>query len=283
MRRRARIYRGGSGAGGGGDIPGIAVIGPQYGCRTDGLSAKIGLQVTDTDIDIKTRNDVLFSLAEKLDIKTRNDILFSLSESMDIKTRNDIGLSVPTLEVEMTTPLIASKDTWVPEVAGCVDDANKNGTDLSVEAVIATRKDTYMAWDLTSLDFNGASVTVTEAYLTYNVKTLATVNAAAILNHIPDASETWSETGFSCNDTPTLTSFQTLVAGDTSTTGDHVVTLNATARSRIASRLGVGVYTIAMIGGATQVGTITLQSKDSGGSPGNASGPRLRLVVRVAT
>ena len=277
MRRRARIYKGGTASGGGGDIPGTGVIGDDWGSRTDGLSAKVQTSLSE-QLYVKPRNDVLMSLTEQFRIATRNDVLITPSGQINIVARNDVSLN-QTLTVAMTTSLLASKDTWVPEVAGCVDDANKDGTDLSIEQVVATRKDAYMAWDLTSLDFNG-TVSVTEAYLTYNVKTLATVNAAAVLNHIPNADETWGETTFSCNDTPTLTSFQTLVAGDTSTTGDHTITLNSTARDRIRDRLGVGNYSIAMIGGIGQVGAMTLQATDSAGTPAN--GPRLRIVVQVS-
>lgn len=182
--------------------------------------------------------------------------------------------SVGTINVSgVSTAILAGKDTWIPNVAGCVDNANKNGTDLQVEGVVATRKDSYTGWDLSSYL---SSATVTAASLIVNLKTAPLTNTGGVdLNHIPNANETWSETVLTCSGALSLTQFQNEAAGTWAGTGDKTITLNSTARTRIATRMGTGFYSVALTAPNTLFTNMVLQSKDSGGSPGNASGPRL--------
>lgn len=182
------------------------------------------------------------------------------------------ALSVGAVSIAgVTTAVLATKDTWIPQVAGCVDNTNKDGTNLQLEGIVATRKDPYMGWDLTAYP---ASAAVSSATLEVYVTAPSALGDGTItLNHLPNSGETWNEATLTCSTTPTLTSFQTS-AGFGGTVGAEVISLNSTATARIATRLGVGAYSIAFTGGTLFQNT-QMQSKDSGGSPGNAAGPRL--------
>lgn len=182
------------------------------------------------------------------------------------------SLSVGAVTVAgVTTAVLATKDTWVPEVVGCADNTNKNGTNLQLEGIVATRKDTYMGWDLSSYP---AAATVSSATLSVYVTSPATTTIGGVdLNHLANADEGWSESGLTCSTSPALTSFQNTTTNFASS-GDKSITLNSTATTRMASRMGSGVYSIVFTVG-TLYTNAQLQSKDSGGSPGNASGPRL--------
>lgn len=174
-----------------------------------------------------------------------------------------------------STDRLAAKDTWVPDVAGCVDNTNKDTTDLQVEGVTATRKDTYIAFDLSALP---SGTTVTQASLTVNLKSAPTVNTGGVdLNHSL-GNESWNETTITCSGALALTQFQNEAAGTWVGTGDKTITLNSTARSRIASVMGSSHYTIALTAPSVLFANMSLQSKDSGGSPGNSSGPRLTIT-----
>lgn len=168
------------------------------------------------------------------------------------------------------TDYLAGKDTWNDTIALCPVDTNHNASDLQLEGIAATRKDVYVSFDLSALP---TGVTFSSASLTLYCKTAPTVNEDVTLNHIANADEAYDEATLRCSTAPTLTPFQTWTAPFAST-GDKTIALNSTALTRLAARMGVGYYTIVLTGAATLTNTV-LQSKDSGGTPGNSSGPRL--------
>lgn len=173
--------------------------------------------------------------------------------------------------------ILAGKDTWVTTVALCGDDTNKNGTDLEISSVAATSRDTYFAFDLTNFS---TGFTISSAQLVVNRKTVPVINWAFNIFKILNANEGWGETTMICSNRPAADGavMQTVSGLGATTTGDVTTNLNATAIARLQARLGVGVCTF-LIQMSTAVSAATFQSKDSGGTPGNADGPRLRLVL----
>lgn len=184
------------------------------------------------------------------------------------------GLNIVSVVANATiTGRLAGKDSWVPNIALCPDDTNKNGTDLNVEGVIATKKDSYFGWDLSTLP---TGATVSAATLTVNVATAPLVAIGGVdLNHIADGSETWAEATIICSTKPALTQFQN-DAASWGSTGEKSITLNATARARIAARMGVGFYTIALAAPNTLFTNMVLESTDEGTN--DTLGPRLTLT-----
>lgn len=169
---------------------------------------------------------------------------------------------------------LASKDVWIPNVALCPDNLNKNLTDLQVNGVVVSRNDTYVGWDLSALP---TGATVSAASLIVNLKTAPiTATGGVDLSHVSDANEGWAEGTLTCSGALGLTQFQNEAAGTWVGTGDKTITLNSTARSRIAARMGVGNYSIVLTAPNPLFTLMSLQSKDSLGTPAN--GPRLALT-----
>lgn len=200
----------------------------------------------------------------------------SFGEGTELTVSFDIT-SASSSWVSTNGPL-ASKDVWIPNVALCPDPLNKNLTDLQVSGVVATRTDSYMGWDLSTLP---AGASVSAASLIVNLKTAPAGATGGInLNHLSDGDEGWAEATLACGGALPLTNFQNEPAATWVGTGDKTITLNATARSRIAARMGAGVYSIVFTGGSTLYTSTIFQSKDSLGTPAN--GPRLALAFTKA-
>lgn len=184
------------------------------------------------------------------------------------------GCDVVELEYQ-TSAMLATKDTWAPIGAPCLDDAIKNGSNLTVDSV--PRDAAFMAWNLSGFP---TGATVTDATLQLHLVTPPTTASATGLDRLNDADEGWLETTLRCSTAPpTAGNLQTANFG--STAGEKLVVLGANWRSRIQARMGIGPVTIRLEQGTGNIGASVYQSKDSGGSPGNASGPRLALRFTV--
>lgn len=186
--------------------------------------------------------------------------------------QNSVTFTVGTVSLSATTSnVLASKDSWAPTVAGCVDDTNKDGTDLQVEGVVATEKRILIGWDLSSYP---TGTTVSSATITFYVKVTSLVDNGRLAT-IPTANESWTEAGLICSNFPAIEDNVHNAVFPLGTTGDQSVSYNLTGRSRIANRMGVSSFSTIIYRDNVLLTNVQLQSKDSGGSPGNASGPRL--------
>ncbi len=188
-----------------------------------------------------------------------------------------LTLSVGTVSLTaVTTEVLASKDSWVDTVAGCVANSNHDATNLAIDGIAATSKVPIVGWNLASYP---SGATVSAATLSYYLVDAPTVSNGVQLFHISDANEaTWAEGAVTCSNVPANSgsTFDTIPTGDQASAGAKTFTLGSTSRTRISDRMGVGNYSIKFVTGATGTRS-NLQSKDSGGSPGNGSGPRLSI------
>lgn len=189
-----------------------------------------------------------------------------------------VALSVGTVSLSaVLTDALAGKDTWADNVVLCPINTAHPATDLQLEGVV--RKDIWMAWDLTS---RPAGATVSAATLKLNVKTAALTGDNSTLAHIPNADETWNEATLRCDSGAapggpiTLTDFQGPLANTFWTSvGEKSIALNSTARTRIASRMSVGFYSIVLRASVLHTNCV-LESADEGTD--NILGPRLSLT-----
>lgn len=169
---------------------------------------------------------------------------------------------------------VAAKDTWATTVAGCVDNANKDGTDLEVSSQTSDTKDIYIAFDLSKFP---ASAVITEARLGVYTKS---VSATGTMNFfkIADANEGWSETALACSTRPPADGAALMPATwSTAKVGvfDYIL-LTAAVIARLQARMGVGVVTLLI-----QMSTLNRNFVfEDGSDPVN--GPKLKLVFTVA-
>lgn len=199
----------------------------------------------------------------------------SLPELQVVHNAVSQGTTVPapTFIASREAPLngfLASKDSWVDTVAGCVANDNHNATDLELAAAT---KDIYFAFDLSGFP---AASTVTAATLRWNVKQIATTAATVSLFKITDANEGWSESTIRCDNRPPAdgAAVQTWAVG-MNNLGERSLALNAGWLTRLDDRMGTSSCTFLIQAGA-QVGTAIIESKDEGTA--NDSGPRLTLT-----
>lgn len=177
----------------------------------------------------------------------------------------------------LTSEIIAGKDLVVNNPAACVGaGGNRDGQDLEIDGSTTTPRISFMAWDLSIFPSNA---TVTAATLYVECKTAGTSGTNYTLHEITDGNETWNETTVVCSDAPGSNGSMQTWSSAFDSTGAKSLALNSTALSRIEERMGAGYFTIRMQGGALQLTTAVLESKDEGTN--DAKGPRIHIEFTV--
>lgn len=185
-----------------------------------------------------------------------------------------VGVTIPPLEFQ-TSAILATKDSWYPTVAGCVDDANKNGTDLQIDGVAISQKEAIFGFDLSGFP---AGSTVTDATLTLRVKTAPAVQSSYALFAIGNADEGWSETVVKCSSHPAVSGGALEVVGVGAADAGTDVIFTQIA-SRVDARMGQGYVSFVLRGNDTLAVGCTFESADEGTN--DAFGPRLTLTFSV--
>jgi len=184
---------------------------------------------------------------------------------------------VQRLEYAMTSPVGATKDTWVGHPPACAAETNHNATGLQVDSLAALPKDAWVGFDLSGFPAGG---TVTSAELTLRVSTAPVVATTCSLSRLGDANEAWVETTLQCSGSPAIGAVLQSAQGPIPAVGsDLVVTLNASWLARLSARLGVGNVSF-IVASETALGAATFTDRETGGL---ATGPRLRLTLTVPT
>lgn len=163
---------------------------------------------------------------------------------------NSIALAVGAVTLSaVTSGLLPSKDVYFDNVAGCVTDVNRNGGELQVEGVVATKKDVVVGWDVSSFPA-GANVTGGNIKLTVQTVPVGAVNPNDVLSDITAAApgEGWAEATTKCSAHPTKGAALGAAIPIKSTLNGGVVgdvyTLNFGAYAVLAGKMGVGSHTI---------------------------------------
>lgn len=213
----------------------------------------------------------------------------TVSPSVDFAGFLDQSLTAGiTTTVEYQTGyFFADQDSWVPETLGCADNTNKNGTNLQVEGG-TNRKDVYLRFPVKWINAirNLAPGDILAADVLVYVVTGPTPTSSVANLEISNNPNTFDETTITCGtDSPPTgwsptnsTSFQ-VQAGFT---GQKSIGLTAAMLEDlrlIINSANAGECVMRIVGSANAL-RFVLQSKDSGGTPGNAEGPRLRITFR---
>lgn len=198
-----------------------------------------------------------------------------LSVSRDLSAREmqaGCGLSMPDISRSISARLVA-KDSYTYTGVGCALNSNHNGENLRMSVI--DFYDSYIAWDLSQYPPNA---TITAA--TFRFYTTIAPPAASYINilAIADANEGWDETTITCSNRPPAngSTMQQILGG--TTTGERGLALNSTVIARLQARIGQTSCTFLL---QSVAGNYYFQSKDSGGSPGNAYGPRLEITFMM--
>ncbi len=176
-----------------------------------------------------------------------------------------------------TTTIIADKDVVVNDTVGCVGaGGNRDGQDLEINGGTTTPRISFIAWDLSGFP---AGATVTAATLYVECKTAGTSGTNYTLHKISNANETWAESTLVCSGAPASAGNMQTWSAAFNSTGAKTLALNGTVLARIEERMGVGFFTLRIEGGALQVVSAVLESKDEGTN--DALGPRIDLAFTV--
>lgn len=182
----------------------------------------------------------------------------------------------PTLDMTVTG-LVASKDSWVPTTSGCVDNANKNGTDLQISSLSSGASDAYIGWNLAMFP---AGAVVTSAKITFRIVSFvdavgANRGGSIAFFGISQANESWGEATLTCSNRPAASGSLLTSGTFPSTPGDITMTLNAATLAYLTSRMGVATATL-LVQVTTAERKATLEDNSSAGL-----GARLELTFTV--
>lgn len=163
--------------------------------------------------------------------------------------QSSVTMSIGTVTVSgITTDQQNTKDVYWPDISLCPDDTNKDGANIQIEGVIATRKAGASGWDVSSYLTGTVVSSATARFVAQTVP--ITVNGNDRCRLITTGTEGWSETTAICSNHPTddgeaASPFVVTSALNGGAVGNvYTMALNSTARSRLANRMGVSTFSL---------------------------------------
>jgi hypothetical protein len=175
-----------------------------------------------------------------------------------------------------TSAILAQKDSWCDVIAACPVDTNRDGSDLQLDGIVATRKDIIVGWDLSGFP---TGATVTAATMTLGLDTAPSVGGTLTTNLIATGGETWDETTVKCSNIPAVESAQaTTTIATTAGPLDYPITMNAAELTRIGARMGVGTFSLRLTASAALTNCLF----ESAEGFGSSLGPRLTITFTIS-
>lgn len=206
---------------------------------------------------------------------------FFAAPTVTIEPADSLGIRESKLTFTLT--MLASQDSWYDNPPACVGAVgNQDGNDLELNSLIAAPKYALLNWDMSQLPSN-LTLTAAAATVVVYQKTVPVVNGNFDL--LQSVAGTFDETTLVCDNAP-AESFTVIAGSISQAIGDRTFTLNSTGRTRLQDAIdGDGVldfdFNARLQVNADTTGDAIFQSKDSGGSPGNTSGPRLTFTATL--
>jgi hypothetical protein len=247
---------------------------PGYTDQQPEVETELALVEIDAATEINAETELATNVAPLVTASAEGELTMP---QLDLVNSTSGQAEIDTVQLDASA-FLASKDSWVDDLAVCAgSDNNHNAIDLEIDDTAATRKITYVSFDLSSFP---ATATVVSADVILNVvdRNVAPADPTDItIDAVPASGEGWDEATIKCSDDPGSDgTAQTADIDDT--TGDKTIALTGARLTKIQNRLGQSSCSF-VVRMATALQTASLQSKDGPGTTSN--GPRLRLTLTV--